>query len=485
MPKKTKKITVKGLSCSQKRNAKREIVRDKKGQPILLWKYRFTDRDGVRQTIYLGEGVQYEDAVFYAENLRRLVQCSKTPGAVLPQEIQTFIDGVDYSFRKKLLELELIDETERDAYESAATIGVLTDAYLEFHKNDPRSTYAGLEGAARKLVEFFRKERKIIDITSTDVRHYQDSLYQKHAEATASRLCGRAKEICRFGVREDLITREVFEKTFKALKIGKMYNLEREQYVTVDMYNQIVSACINTELRFMIYLARFLALRCPSECKSWRWSMIDFEAKRVNVLDVKRKEFRKLPMFYYVYPFLAELLHYHGCKSFVADLQKRRLPLQWASLEIEHLLQERGRVYVAEMVARFPKNEDWIFSEAFRNRESRGKQIEQLLHKAKVRLEKPFVNMRGTCESEWVQEYGIKAACMWTGNSVKVAAEHYLRILPETWLAATGDTTESIDVEKIRKLLRRYTVEGLKALIDKAAAKTSGESAELEWPLIR
>jgi len=41
MPKKT---TVKGLNSYPKLNAKKEIVKDKKGKPILCWKYRFTDR---------------------------------------------------------------------------------------------------------------------------------------------------------------------------------------------------------------------------------------------------------------------------------------------------------------------------------------------------------------------------------------------------------------------------------------------------------
>jgi len=477
MPKKNT-IKIKGLNSYKKRNAKKEIVKDKKDNSVILWMYRYTDRNGKRQTIYLGEGVPDGDLVYYAENLTRLVQHSKTPGSVLPTEVQAFIDGVDYAFRKKLIEQGLIDETERDAYESAATIGTLTDAFLEYHKNAPYNTMKGLKLAVGKLEEHFSRKRKIVDITSTDVKHYQDHLYKSYSEAYASCLCGRTKEICNRGIKEKLITSEVFESTFAELEIGKMYNREREQYVTEDTYNKIVSACVNTELRFAFYLARFLAFRCPSECSSWRWSMIDFEAKRIKVLDVKRKKVRILPMFHYLYPFLAELLHYHRCKPFISDVQSAGLSLKYDSEDIINLLRQNGNKYIAAIAARFPKGQDWIFSEAFRNRKSRGKQLDQLLRKAKVRLEKPFVNMRGTCESEWLEEHNIKAACEWTGNSIRVAEKHYLRISQETWLAATGDTSEAGDMEKIRKLLRRYSVQDLKALVDKAAVKTSGNGKE-------
>ena len=127
------------------------------------------------------------------------------------------------------------------------------------------------------------------------------------------------------------------------------------------------------------------------------------------------------------------------------------------------LLKENGDSYIKEMVKRFSKGKDWIFTEAFRRRGSRSKQIKQLFSKAKVSFEKPFVNCRGTCESEWVQLYGLKAATEWTGNSVKVAQAHYLEISKETWDAATGETG---DLSTIKSLIGKYGVAGLKKIID-------------------
>ena len=434
----------------------------------------------MRCELYLGEGVPDKDAVYYAENLSRIVQCSKTPGSPTPPEIQAFIDGVDSAFRKKLIEHGLIVETERDVYEQATTIGALTDAYLEHHKNDTYNTYNGLKLAVEKLVDFFGAECKIVDITPTDIKHYQDSLYNNYSEAYASRLCGRAQEICRFGIKGKMLDTELFESTFADLKIGEMHNDERKEEVTLEMYDKIVSVCVNTELRFAFFLARFLAFRCPSECNSWKWSYLDFANRKVKVMDVKRKKTRILPMFEFLYPFFEELLHYHQCKRFLADIKTRSIPLVWKSEEMVALLREKGTIYIEDMVKRFDKGKDFIFSEAFRSRKSRGKQIPQLLKKAKVRLPKPFVNCRGTREGEWVRGYDIYVACKWTGNSVKVAAKHYLSVSKETWDKALNETNETADIETMRNLLKRYTVKGLHDLIEKVVAKTGRGSEGAE-----
>ena len=468
MPKKT---TVKGLNSYPKLNAKKEIVKDKRGKPILCWKYRFTDKDGERRVIYLGEGVPDKDAIYYAENLSRLVQCSRTPGAVLPQEIQAFIDGVDYAFRKKLLDADLIVETERDLYEQSATIGTLTDAYLKHHEGGNENTLKNQSLAVNKLVNHFGRDKKLCDMSATDVKRFQDFLYGNHAHATASRLVGRTREICVLGIRSKLLTQEFYQDTFGVLKRSNEINKERQQNVPVEVFDKIVAACKVPELRFSLFLARFLAFRVPSECKSWRWSYISFTDKRVKVRDVKRKTIREVPMFPHLIPFVAELLHYHQCKSFIKDIQSAGLLFEFGSKDIINLLRQNGDAYIAEMVSRFPKGQDFVFSETYRLRKGQGKRLPKLLQKAKVLLEKPFINLRGSCESAWIIRYGLKAACDWTGNSMVVAEKHYATIPQEIWDRATGGTSRQDDIETIRLLVEKYGLEGVQDLIAETTAK--------------
>ena len=462
MPKKTSK----GLSYLLKKA--------KQGGKRPYYKFQYVDREGRNKVLYLGF-IDNADATYYAENLKRLVDCSRVVGKMLPDPVQAFIDSVDYAFRRKLIEQGLVVETERDAYEAATTVGKLVDTYLEYHKNAIYNTLKGMKLAVAKFVDFFGRNKKLCDITTTEVKHFESHLYSKYSEAYASRLAGRVQEICRIGIKQKLSTKEWFESTFKELRIGKMYNKERREIVSIDKYRKIVSVCVNAELRFAFYLARFLAFRCPSECNLWRWSYLDFENREVKVLDTKRKETRLLPMFPYLYPFFAELLHYHQCKRFLADIKTKNLPLVWNSEEMISLMRKNGATYVAEMVKRFNKGKDFIFSERFRSRKSRGKQIPQLLKKAKVTLEKPFVNMRGTREGEWLKMYDIYTACEWTGNSVKVAAKHYLSISPETWKKALNETDETGGTETMRDLLKRHSIKELHDLIEKAVSKMEND----------
>ena len=130
----------------------------------------------MRCELYLGEGVPDKDAVYYAENLSRIVQCSKTPGSVLPQEVQVFVNGVDSVFRKKLIEHGLIVETERDLYEQSATIGILTDAYLKYHEGGNENTLKNQNLAVNKLVNHFGRDKKLCDMSITDVKRFQNYL---------------------------------------------------------------------------------------------------------------------------------------------------------------------------------------------------------------------------------------------------------------------------------------------------------------------
>jgi len=430
----------------------------------------------MRCELYLGEGVPDKDAVYYAENLSRIVQCSKTPGSVLPQEIQTFIDGVDYAFRKKLLDNGLIVETERDLYEQATTIGTLTDAYVKYHEGGNENTLKNQNLAVNKLVNHFGRDKKLCDILATDVKRFQNYLYGNHAIATASRLIGRTREICVFGIRSKFLTQKFYEDTFDVLKRSNEVNKERQQNVSVEVFGKIVAACKVPELRFSLFFARFLAFRVPSECRTFRWSFISFPGKRLKVQDVKRKTIRIVPMFPHLIPFIAELLHYHQCKSFIKDVQSSGLLFEYASKDIVNLLCLNGDSYIAEMVSRFPKGQDFVFSEMYRLRKGQGKRLPELLQKAKVTLEKPFINLRGSCESEWIIRYGLKAACDWTGNSMVVAEKHYATIPQEIWDRATGGTSRQDDKETIRLLVEKYGLEGLQDLIIETVSKTQDGS---------
>ena len=60
-----------------------------------------------------------------------------------------------------------------------------------------------------------------------------------------------------------------------------------------------------------------------------------------------------------------------------------------------------------------------------------GKIVNDILEKAGIpKWSKPFVSMRGSCETDLAEIFPIKVVTTWIGNSPRVAQKHYLRVLP-------------------------------------------------------
>ncbi|WP_146512134.1 hypothetical protein [Thalassoglobus neptunius] len=50
---------------------------------------------------------------------------------------------------------------------------------------------------------------------------------------------------------------------------------------------------------------------------------------------------------------------------------------------------------------------------------------------------KIFHNLRSSRQTELTEQFGIKAACSWLGNSIRVADTSYLQVPDSLWDAAT------------------------------------------------
>jgi len=158
---------------------------------------------------------------------------------------------------------------------------------------------------------------------------------------------------------------------------------------------------------------------------------------------------------------------------------------KYDSTEIITLLRQNGDSYIAEMVSRFPKRKDYVFSEAYRTRKSQGKRLPELLEKAKVNLPKPLINMRGACESDRVVRYTLKAACEWTGNSMRTAEKHYVTVPQEIIDRATGETSKAQDLQSLRFLVEKYGTDGLQELIHETESQTQDGNGENRQHYIR
>lgn len=439
-------------------------------------RFQYMNKEGKRKVLDWGR-MSYEAACHHAVYTERIVGCYLNPYQSMDNQTASYLEGLPYKMKKKLLAHGLIQPTEQERKEQTPTLGKLIADFLEFHKEDKPNTYKNIKLACDKLLERFGPEKKIDEFTSIEINHYEKFLYRESAEATATRLVKRFRQIMRWAIRMKYCE----SNPFLEMRLGKQDNPQRLEFVDPDKVRKVMSCCVNFELRLALFLARFAAFRTPSECNSWRWSYIDFENKRVKVLDVKRNEIRVLPLFGSatignMYPMFAELLFEKGCESFLRDLKKKKIDLKeslrdWKThgMEIETLLESKGNGYIAEMVAKFSKEEDYVFSPEFRRRKSRSGQIDKLMKKVKVSWMKDFQNLRASCEVEWVHEYDIYTATKWTGNTIEVARKHYLMIHPKVWDKATesagalGRAKKDIIVKSLRALVK---IHGLKPVAE-------------------
>lgn len=432
------------------------------------WKFQYRNVQGEPKIIYLDSKLLEKDVKYISEFLEKIVEHSKNPASIaLPAYIQEFIDNeVDYKLQKKLVDHGLIPKTEKDLYEAAVSIKALADKVEAKYRKENEHTYKNMKLACSKLIEYFGDTKKVIEVTKQDVEEFNFWLYSKeksgYVEATASRLTKRFKQIGDIGIDLGLIEINPFK--VKELEVRGQSNKARVKYVEKKTVDQVISVCETPELRFALFLSRYCGFRVPVECNRWKWSFIRFPEEKVLIhakMVNRRIVIREIPLFPFLYDFFKEILIYYGCDSFIKNASKLE------GQELQKHLKEYGDAYINEMVDKFPQEEDFVFSPEFRKRKSRTNQIKKLLKKAKVSWIKSFHNLRASVESDWIEEFGLKAACEWIGNSMQVCEEHYAMITSDASKKALGrsTTTREQDAKMIRQLLEKYGKKGFEELL--------------------
>jgi hypothetical protein len=192
-----------------------------------------------------------------------------------------------------------------------------------------------------------------------------------------------------------------------AVSAGSMRNSKRLFYVDRPTVEKLLAATVDVELRALIALARFGALRVPSEASALKWGDIDFAAGRLVVTSPKTEKTdgagsRVLPLF----PELRRALQ----DAFDA-----------APAGSEHvILRYRG--------------------EAKNNRTL----LLRLIRKAKlVAWPRLWQNLRASRATELAAEYPRHVAAAWCGHSEAVAQDHYWQAREEDFARAVAETPES------------------------------------------
>jgi integrase len=355
------------------------IGRDKNGFKRIL----FTAPDRKRKTVRLGKC-----SLRVAESVKTKVESlvsSQLSGQSLDDETARWVAGLDTTMSDKLAAVGLIQKQRR------ATLRAFVDEYTKSRTDVKPRTQSVYQQTRRCLLGFFGTDRSLQSISSDDAAKWRTWLAtdQKLSDNTTRRRVGIARQFFSSAVRQKLIT----ENPFAGIAATVRGNPQRAYFISREHAQRVLDACPNNEWRLNFALARFGALRIPSELLALTWDDIDWDRGRIRVTCVKTahtgKTHRTIPM--------AEIRAYLDQARFTAK-----------------------------------PGEKWVITKCRNSSVNLRTQFERIILRAGLEpWPKLFQNLRATKETEWARDCGPDLACRWAGNSIRVASEHYFQMRDE------------------------------------------------------
>ncbi len=351
---------------------------------------QYTDADGQWRTIRLGK-----TTVKAAENLKdriETLQSDKTSGHPIDNDTAKWVRDLPNELAGKLAVVGLI------AARDATTVGGLIEAFLAANSQAKPATLVVWRIVGKDLREHFGENHPIRTIGRTEAEGFRQGLIQRKLAATTIH---KRLQFTRqfFAHAADL---EWIDKNpFASVKHKSGNPRERQRYISVEDTEKLIEAAPNWVWRTIITLARYGGLRSPSEVLSLPLDNLDWEHDSIKVVSPKTEGHgqgtRTIPMFPRLRPYLLE----------AAEMAK---PGQ------THVIPED--LYLP--AAQGPRG--WVNS----NLRTTFKKI--VLRAGLEPWPRLFHNLRASCESDLAREYPITTVCRWIGNTVSIAAKHYIQV---------------------------------------------------------
>ncbi len=364
------------------------VSKDQTGNVRIL----FTGADRKRRTIYLGKTSKKN-----AEAIRTKVEALVAANASrLPLDTETaaWVGSVGDDLAAKLASVGLIPER------STCQFAGIKEYFLGYVASRPdiaKNTRRNYLQAIRYLANFLGANRLPKNVSAGDAERFAAHMRGNFALATANRTITHGKQLFRVAERDGLIEKN----PFRDVKGGTMANPDRMHFVTAEQTVQLLEACPDGEWRLIVALARYGGLRTPSEHLALTWADVDWERERFLVRSPKTG-LRWVPIFPELRPHLEEAFD----------------------------RAEPGAVHIITRTRDASANWRTTFSKI-------------ILRAGLLPWEKPFQNLRASRETELAKDFPLHVATSWIGNSVAVAAKHYLQVTDADFAKAVKGDADS------------------------------------------
>ena len=372
------------------------IIRDPNGRKRIS----FVHPDGGRKVIRLGK-MPLADARMVKSKIESLL-ASRTSGQPLDGETSKWVREIPGALAGKLAKVGLIADRHTQK------VGGLITAFLNGHPQTKPGTVVVLKQIARDLRKHFGEECRLQTIGRPEAEAFRQRLIdRKLAAATICRRLQHAKQFFSLAVRNEWIEKNPFEGVTHRNGNPR----ERQHYITAEDTQRLIDAAPNWEWRTIIALCRYGGLRCPSEILSLRLADLDWKRGAMRVISPKTE--------------------CHGQGSRVVPMFARLRP----QLEEAWEMAKEGQTHVIPEDLYLPAANGprgWV------SHKPRATFL-TIIDRAGLELwPRPFHNLRASCESDLAREYPITTVCKWIGNTVAIAAKHYIQVTDSDFQRAVG-----------------------------------------------
>ena len=341
--------------------------------------------DRRRKTIWLGK-LAKAAAREYEVLVEQLVE-AWSPDSTPPPRLAGALRALKPKFHKKFVQVELA--------QPAVAPTTLGDLIAKFRKTQPvkPSTLETYQQGLSSLSLYFGDRRLVLSITHEDALNWRRSIESEPISvATQGKRTRTAKTLFNKAIAWKVIS----ENPFRGVKEGSQVNTSRIKFVERNTVETALRHCDDPRLRALIALARFAGLRVPSEPARLRWADFSPCGTSLRVYAEKTQKSRTVPICSELRTALEELRHASNAS------QPQMFPKLESNTNLRTALQ---RVLTRANLEQWPKL---------------------------------WQNLRASCANDWARTFGAAAESEWSGHSVQIAVEHYLRPSQEDFLRAAG-----------------------------------------------
>ncbi|WP_231615991.1 tyrosine-type recombinase/integrase [Novipirellula artificiosorum] len=324
-----------------------------------------------------------------------------------------WLSGIDDDLRNKLARCGLCESVAKRVAR-VLTLEKWIDEYIGERQDVKDSSKISYRQAKANLIDFFGRKKMLRNITPAEGKRWRvwlktkgnrrDKKRKTMAEDTVRRRTATAKQFFAEAVERGYMPADPFAKLPSAIQ----GNEKRQFFVEASVIERCMEYCPDLEWQTILALARYGAMRCPSELVALRWSDVDLPAGRM-VINASKTEHHSTGGVR-VCPIFPELRPY--------------LEAAWDAA---------------------PEGAEFVINRYRQSTQNLRSTFLLILKRAGITpWPKLFQNCRASRETELLARYPAKDVVGWVGNSIPVAMKSYAMATDEAFKAASDPHGQTI-----------------------------------------